>query len=117
MAPKRITEACTFKYIYDGKVAPTILDGGSELLLANYHGPRSLKCDTKYGPIFILHQVNCITQWQLAGPNDQDSSISQSDVGTSSSKGGGMHLNCSLKGSSSLRQISCSMPLVQPSSL
>ena len=35
--------------MYDAKVAPTILDGGKELLLANFHGPRSLKCDTKDG--------------------------------------------------------------------
>ena len=35
--------------MYDAKVAPTILDGGSELLLANFHGHRSLKCDTKDG--------------------------------------------------------------------
>ena len=38
-----------FKYIYNAQVAPTILDGGHELLLANFHGPRSLKCDTKDG--------------------------------------------------------------------
>ena len=47
MGPKRVTQVCTFTYIYDGKVAPTIFDGGNELLLANFHGPRSLKCDTK----------------------------------------------------------------------
>ena len=35
--------------MYDAKVAPTILDGGKDLLLANFHGPRSLKCDTKDG--------------------------------------------------------------------
>ena len=33
--------------MYDAKVAPTILDGIKELLLANFHGPQSLKCDTK----------------------------------------------------------------------
>ena len=35
--------------MYNATVAPTILDGGKELLLANFHGPRSLKCDTKNG--------------------------------------------------------------------
>ena len=49
MGAKRVTDSCEFKYIYDAKVAPTILDGGKELLLANFHGPRSLKCDTKDG--------------------------------------------------------------------
>ena len=27
---KGVTESCKFKYIYDAKVAPTILDGGKE---------------------------------------------------------------------------------------
>ena len=40
MGAKRVTESCEFKYMYDAKVAPTILDGGKELLLANFHGPR-----------------------------------------------------------------------------
>ena len=35
--------------MYNATVAPTILDGGNELLLANFHGLRSLKCDTKDG--------------------------------------------------------------------
>ena len=47
MGPKRVTQPCTFTYVYDGKIAPTFIDGGSELLLANFHGLRSLKCDTK----------------------------------------------------------------------
>ena len=49
MGPKRVTESCEFKYMYNAKVAPTILDGGSKLLLVNFHGPTSLKCDTKDG--------------------------------------------------------------------
>ena len=49
MGAKRVMDFCEFKYIYDTKVAPTILDGGKELLLTNFHGPCSLKCDTKDG--------------------------------------------------------------------
>ena len=49
MGGRRVTDSCEFRYMYDAKVAPTILDGGTELLLANFHGPRSLKCDTKDG--------------------------------------------------------------------
>ena len=36
MGAKRVTEACEFKYMYNATVAPTILDGGRELLLANF---------------------------------------------------------------------------------
>ena len=49
MGPKRVTQSCEFMYRYDAKVPPTFLDGGNDLLLANFHGPRSLKCDTKDG--------------------------------------------------------------------
>ena len=49
MGVKRVTESCEFKYMYNATVVPTILDGGKELLLANFNGPRSLKCDTKDG--------------------------------------------------------------------
>ena len=49
MGPKRVTQSCELKYMYDAKVGPAILDGGNDLSLANFHGPRSLKCDTKAG--------------------------------------------------------------------
>ena len=39
MGAKRVTEACEFKYMYNATVAPTILDGGKELLLANFPWP------------------------------------------------------------------------------
>ena len=44
-----VTESCTFKYMFDTKVPPTILHGGKNLLLANFYGLRSLKCDTEDG--------------------------------------------------------------------
>ena len=49
LGPNMVTESCTFKYMFDTRVPPTILDGGKNLLLANFHGPRSLKCDTEDG--------------------------------------------------------------------
>ena len=49
MGPKTLTQSCEFTYMYDPKVALTILDGGNDLLLANFHGPRLLKCNTKDG--------------------------------------------------------------------
>ena len=49
MGLKRVTQSCQFTYMYDAKVAPTILDGGNDLFMANFHGPRLLKCDTKDG--------------------------------------------------------------------
>ena len=49
MSPKRVTESCELNYMYGTKAAPTILDGGNETLLVNFHGTRSLKCDTKDG--------------------------------------------------------------------
>ena len=33
----------------DTMVPPTILDAGKNLLLVNFHGPRSVKCDTEDG--------------------------------------------------------------------
>ena len=35
--------------MYDVKGTLTILDGGNDLLLANFHGPRLLKCNTNDG--------------------------------------------------------------------
>ena len=49
LGPKMATKSCTFKYMFDAKVPPTILDGGKNLLLASFHGSRSLKCDTEDG--------------------------------------------------------------------
>ena len=49
MGARTVTQSWEFIYMYDAKVPLTILDGGNDLLLANFHGPRSLKCDTKDG--------------------------------------------------------------------
>ena len=46
LGPKVVTKNCVFNYEVDAVVLPTILDGGKNLLLANFHGPRSLKCDS-----------------------------------------------------------------------
>ena len=49
LGPNMVTGSCTFKYMFDTIVPPTILDAGKNLLLANFHGPRSVKCDTEDG--------------------------------------------------------------------
>ena len=38
-----ITQNCKFDYYYNTTVPPVILDGGRDILLANFHGPRSVK--------------------------------------------------------------------------
>ena len=35
--------------MYNATVSPVILDGGRDVLLANFHGPRSLKCTSING--------------------------------------------------------------------
>ena len=49
MGPKTITQNCKFDYYYNTTVPPIILDGGRDVLLANFHGPRSLKCSSING--------------------------------------------------------------------
>ena len=39
-----ITEYCAFKYFYNTMVMPSVLDGGSQILLANILTPKRLKC-------------------------------------------------------------------------
>ena len=43
------TKNCKFDYYYNTTVPPVILDGGRDVLLANFHGPRSLKCSSVNG--------------------------------------------------------------------
>ena len=49
LGPKKITWNCKFDYYYNTTVPPVILDGGRDVLLANFHGPRSLKCSSING--------------------------------------------------------------------
>ena len=49
LGPTTITKNCKFDYYYNTTVPPVILDGGRDVLLANFHGPRSLKCSPVNG--------------------------------------------------------------------
>ena len=49
LGPAIITKNCKFDYYYNTTVPPVILDGGRDVLLANFHGPRSLKCSSVNG--------------------------------------------------------------------
>ena len=49
LGPATVTKNCRFDYYYYKTVPPVILDGGRDLLLANFHGPRSLKCSSVNG--------------------------------------------------------------------
>ena len=49
LGPEEVVQKCQFDYIYNTTMPPTVLDGGRSLLLANFHGPRSLKCNSKNG--------------------------------------------------------------------
>ena len=49
LGPKVVSRNCKFDYTYNQTVPPVILDGGRQLLLANFHGPRLLKCNSQNG--------------------------------------------------------------------
>ena len=49
LGPATITKNCKFDYYYNTTVPPVILDGGRDVLLANFHGPRALKCSSVKG--------------------------------------------------------------------
>ena len=44
LGPSQVIKNCKFDYMYNETVPPVILDGGKDILLANFQGPRSLKC-------------------------------------------------------------------------
>ena len=49
LGPPTVTKNCRFDYYYNTTVPLVILDGGRDVLLANFHGPRSLKCSSVNG--------------------------------------------------------------------
>ena len=49
LGPATITKNCKFDYYHNTTVSPVILDGGREVLLEYFHGPRSLKCSSLNG--------------------------------------------------------------------
>ena len=49
LGPTTIAQNCKFDYYYNTTVPTVILDGGRDILLANFHGPRSLKCSSVNG--------------------------------------------------------------------
>ena len=49
LGPATIKNNCKFDYYYNTTVPPVILDGGRDVLLVNFHGPRSLKCSSVNG--------------------------------------------------------------------
>ena len=54
LGPATITKNCKFDYYYNTTVPPVILDGGRDMLLVNFHGPRSLKCSSVNGGLAKL---------------------------------------------------------------
>ena len=49
LGPATVIKNCKFDYYYNITVPPVILDGERDVLLANFHGPRSLKCSSVNG--------------------------------------------------------------------
>ena len=49
LGPATVTKNCRFDYYYNITIPPVILDGRRDVLLANFHGPRSLKCSSVNG--------------------------------------------------------------------
>ena len=49
LGPPHVIKNCRFYYMYNETVPPVILDGGKDILLANFQGPRSLKCTSING--------------------------------------------------------------------
>ena len=49
LGPATVTRNCKFDYCYTTNVPSVMLDGGKDVLLATFHGPRSLKCSSVNG--------------------------------------------------------------------
>ena len=54
LGSQQVIKNCKFHYMYNATVPPVILDGGRDVLLANFHGPRSLKCTSINGGLAQL---------------------------------------------------------------
>ncbi len=48
---KAVNTACQFEYFFNITVPPTVLDGGQQLLLANFEGPKQLDCLSSQGEV------------------------------------------------------------------
>ena len=51
LGPQQVIKNCRFDYMYNATVPPVILDKGRDVLLANFHGLRSLKCTSINGEL------------------------------------------------------------------
>ena len=49
LGPSQVIKNCRCDYMYNETVPPVILDRGKDILLANFQGPRSLKCTSING--------------------------------------------------------------------
>ena len=49
LGPSQVIKNCKFNYMYNETVPPVILDGGKDILLANFQGLRSFKCTSING--------------------------------------------------------------------
>ena len=49
LGPSQVIKNCKFDYMYNETVPTVILDGGKDILLANFQGPISLKCTSVNG--------------------------------------------------------------------
>ena len=93
LGPATITKNCKIDCFYNTTVLPVILDGGRDVLLANFHGPRSLKCSSVNGGLakpapentyaFVNREFLCDCQldlehasvlWQLSSCSKSSSS-------------------------------------------
>ena len=54
LGPQPVIKSCRFDYMYNATVRPVILDRGRDVLLANFHEPRSLKCTSINGGLAKL---------------------------------------------------------------
>ena len=110
------------KSILEKCVAPAILSNASWIHGKGYESffmyTLSLQESTQKcsDPSFFLTNTTALHHGDWLGCIAPTSSISQSEVHTSSKDGGGICLNHSLNGSLSVMWISCLIALVQPSS-